>query len=206
MIQEDAHHGTRKDTDPGRDRAIVIAHQHPQIRRPEQIHDAAHLLGGLANWRGCRLTLELRYHHRWAGEGRNPPTTQHDQGPPCAHRVFQRQAQSGTASLHGTSQVRGPQLPVLCQPKKHQAGVQRQQLGADLCTDLLGRCLGRCQQPLRPQDVFDALGQPRHCHSPAQNAGASQHQRHCRLPLQQPQFAQGGSGVGLNPKIDLCHL
>jgi integrase/recombinase XerD len=55
--------------------------------------------------------------------------------------------------------VRGPQLPVLCQSKKHQAGVQRQQLGADLCTDLRGRGPGRGQQPQRPQDVFDALGQ-----------------------------------------------
>jgi hypothetical protein len=34
--------------------------------------------------------------------------------------------------------VSGPQLPVFCQPKKHQAWVQRQQFGADICADLRG--------------------------------------------------------------------
>jgi integrase/recombinase XerD len=93
--------------------------------------------------------------------------------------------------------------PFFASQKKHQAWVQRQQLGADICTDLRGRGPGRRQQPQRPQDVFDALGQPRHCHSPAQDAGrAPQHQHHRCLPVQQSQFAQSGGGVGLTTRMD----
>jgi hypothetical protein len=55
MIKANGHHGTSKDTDPGRDRAIVIAHQHPEKRRAEQIDDAADPLGGPADWRDSML-------------------------------------------------------------------------------------------------------------------------------------------------------
>ena len=55
MIPGDAHHGTSKDTHTRSDRAIVIAHHHPQVRRAKQIDDAAHPLGWLADWRVAGL-------------------------------------------------------------------------------------------------------------------------------------------------------
>jgi hypothetical protein len=38
--------------------------------------------------------------------------------------------------------------------QKNQTGIQRQQLGSDLCTDLRRRELGRRQQSQRAQNVF----------------------------------------------------
>jgi hypothetical protein len=51
---------------------------HKQVRRSELIDDAAHTLGGLADWRGGRLTLERQHHHRRAGEGLDPTAAGHD--------------------------------------------------------------------------------------------------------------------------------
>jgi len=122
MFQGDAHHGTSKDTDPRRDRAIVIAHQHPQVLRAEQIHDAPYPLDGPAHWRGGRTAQERRHHYRRAGEKLNPPAARHDQGPTCAHGICHRQTESGTASLCLASDLCGPKLPILCQPKSIRTG------------------------------------------------------------------------------------